>query len=171
MIVAVALFFVHWVATISLMIPVSLFFLSCVGDLNIVVGNDIMSRGGVVGVSVNIDCDDVMDGNAWVHNGCNNVRVDLSNVMDGNRVSLNSGVLLLVKRSVNCGVLACSCTVGRLLALSVLNSVVRVLVFGVVRKILVVVVIVSAFSTVVIVLIVVSGGVVAGTMARCAVIR
>ena len=166
-----ALFFVHWVATISLMIPVSLLFLSSVGDLNIVVGNDIMSGGGVMGVSVNIDCDDVMDGNAWVHNRCNNVRVDLSNVMDGNGMALNGGVLLLVKRSVNCGVLACSCTVGRLLALSVLNRVVRVLVFGVVRKILVVVVIVSALSTVVIVLVVVSGGVVAGTVTRCAVIR
>lgn len=171
MIVAVALFFVHWVATISLMIPVSLFFLSCVGDLNIVVGNDIMSGGGVVGVSVNIDCDDVVNRDTWVHNGCNNVRVDFSNMMDGNGVGLNGRVLLLVKRCVNCGVLACSCTVGRLLALSVLNRVVRVLIFGVVRKILVVVVIVSALSTVVIVLIVVSGGVVAGTVARCAVIR
>ena len=106
-IVAVALFFVHWVATIGLMIPVSLFFLlSCVGDLNIVVGNDIMCGGGVVGMSVGIDGDDVVNGHAWVHNGHNMVRVDLGNVVDGNGVSLDGGVLLLVERSVRCRVLA-----------------------------------------------------------------
>ena len=60
---------------------------------------------------------------------------------------------------------------GRLLALSVLDRVVRVLVLGVVREILVVVVIVVTLSaTVVIVLVVVSGGVVAHAVARCAVI-